>query len=245
MAQNFNSLDLTVAQTDGPFKIDYPLMSEGDTKYKEVRQPLGCFTANYTPPVIGSSAPSDVVSGSGGGTLYCAGDFNFTETETLITKFTRLYNNRPFDVSGSGSGSAGIQYEYESYTYTYPGMYSDLLSSLGGRNPVSVVVPSKIEKKYYVIGVDVPTVPEIPLIQPTKYYYVNGALSDFVSSDQMYLNNGGAGVLASFPTLNNYRVQIAFDSTSSNNWTTVPEGSTLERFRSNIYIRSTRYIPTI
>jgi len=242
MEQNFNSLDLTVAQTDGPFKIDYPLMSEGDTKYKEVRQPLGCFTANYTPPTIGSAAPSDVVSGSGGGTLYCAGDFNFTETETLITKFTRLYNNRPFDVSGSVS--AGIQYEYESYTYTYPGFYNELITG-GGRQPISITVPSKIEKKYFVIPVDAATPEAIPLVQQSRYYYVNGALSDFVSSDQVYLNNGGAGVLQSFPTLTNYRTQVAFDASGSENWTLVPEASTLEKFRSNIYVRTTRYIPAV
>jgi hypothetical protein len=236
MAKKYSFENLTVPVTMAPPSIEYPLFSEGDPNYLEYTQPYAIYTNNYTPATIGATISSSF------GTLYCSGDYNYRPSNTGVTLYDRRYSNRPFYVSGSAT--SGIKYEWDSYAYTYAGYYSELLIG-GGRQPISIVTPSKIEKKYFVLGVDVANVESIPLVQQSRYYYVNGAYQDFVSSDQIFLNNGGAGVLPSSPTLNNYRTQVLFDASGSAGWTLVPEASTLERFRPNIYIRSTRYIPAL
>jgi len=240
MAQKYAHFDLTTASRFGPPIIDYPLVSEGDPFFKEVSIPMCVYQENYTPSLIGTTATIDSF-----GSLYCAGDYNFRSGgSTRVLQYEQRWSNRPFDsTSGSISGSAGgINYEYESYGYTYPGIYKNLVS-WNGRNPITRTVMSRIEKKYYVVGVDVTTPDDIPLVQEQEYYYAGTSNTRNISSAEFYINEGQIAVSPSVPSLLTWQgwVQEAL-SGSATQWRIPVESSTIRKLNGAVYVRETRYV---
>jgi hypothetical protein len=213
---------MSLAWQDGDFTVAAaqtplrPASATPDGKYNILSQDFMQFVANFAALPIGTAHPT------------VADYFLVEETPPQIVgggvcRWTRVYAKVPDQHN-----------EYQSFAYNYIGFVGSQgygFTVVSGRQREIKNVKSRIQYDYFLAGSPTYPTPEaIPLIIEQKYYVVIPSLTvDWIFD----------GAPSSTPSRTDYDALVAANAEL------VAEPSMLDRWRGNIYVRKTRYVPAL
>lgn len=158
---------------------------------------------------------------------FCA-DTGFTDKRGGLEEWTREVATLPANFSDS-----------ESYPFPYPGYHLE-------REGFTRKVTSKLQHDFFLVGnvsqgANYSSALDIPQTTATEFAWAT--LTDGTILDGYLANtNANAGVIASTPTLANYKANVAADLANANSYTIEAEDSTLEHLRGPIWMRTRRFV---
>ncbi len=188
--------------------------------------------ANFSPLALNTAHPDDA-------TYRLTEERNFKDMGGGIQTWTREYCKVPTQY-----------FESSSYAYSFIGYLGPLptpgvptpadLATYIGRLRQSFTVPAKLQNDFYLVDGVTYTVPaDIPVVQATKYIGADGStLVDYLYSSPPYS-------ASSTPSRSTYEGYIAADAGTASSFSLTAEASRLERWKGNIWKRSTLYIKAV
>lgn len=213
---------MSLAWQDGDFTVATaqtplrPASGTPDGKYNILSQDFMQFVANFAALDIGTDHPT------------VADYFLVEETPPQVVglgvcRWTRVYAKVP-----------ETHNEFQSFGYNYigfSGIFGTNVATVTGRERQVLMVNSRIQNDYFLAGsATYPTAKDIPGIIEQRYYMVSPTLRVEYISD---------GAPSSTPSLTDYIALVTAGAEI------VAEPSQLERWRGNIYLRKTRYVPAL
>lgn len=223
---NYETEATTTPVWAAPGVVTFPFAALGDTTTKLVTQEFMVQPQVYAPLTLADEYDSGAVETSANlsthptGTLKFVGDTEPQPTEGGLVVFTRAWSHVP-----------QTRVEYSTGAYTFPGFFNI-------RAPISFTVPIKITYEYvFASGGS-----GIALDQEDRVTDTASLNAPLLS--EVYLNNGGAGVSATTPSLATYAGYISTDA-NSDDYSVVAEPQSLERWRGDIYVIKTIEVKAI
>lgn len=193
-----------------------PASATPDGKYNIYSQDFVQTMTSFSPLDIGTAHPTQ------------SGYYLVEETAPQpigcgVGRWTRVYAKVPDQHN-----------EYITFAYNYigfSGVFGANVTSVSGREREVRNVTSRIQHDYYLVGsATYPTVDDIPEIVEQRYYSVSPSVRVEYIADASP---------STTPSLTTYQALITAGSEI------VAEPSMVERWKGNIYVRKTRYVPAL
>jgi hypothetical protein len=214
----YETEDTSTPKFLGPGLIRYPFSAEGDLATLEIVQQFIVRAESYAPLALNTAYSSSAnLAAHPVGTFFHIGDTDPVEVDAGIVSFTRTWGNVP-----------APRFDYETFAATFPGI---AYTAGANRLPFQRVVNLELQKEYFQVGAGLLyTSPGlVPVIPATAFQYPTDTTprdpSDFFLA------------ATTTPTSTDW-----LDDITAGLFSYVVEASTLERYKGNIYVRSTRRV---
>ena len=208
--------DWSAPQPDGGPVIGYDI-PEIPLEPTSLAMPMMCPASVYSTPTEGLTTNYLAL------TWTLIGDAAFTNEGGGVFRFVRQWTRAPDSFNN-----------YETFAATYPGF-------LGLRDPPTVAGTSKVEVAFYIIGPggDFASPDLIPFAGEDIATASDGSTAPLLGA---ILNNGGAGVFATDPSITEYQADVDNDRTVATAYSIQAEPTKLIQVRGPLWRAENRFV---